>query len=200
MQSSHVNEIELAQLMPSFEKVNKPKSSGLNHGAGRAFSPPKSACSLLASWSSVMALVFLVLQPSSGAAALKDFCCFNPPTHPLPPYAPFARGVFLRLKPISRESSTHAPGLCHLLWTSCRTLGYGTRAWSLSQGQSTAWLCGGPRLCSLIYSFFLLGSHQTAANSWRDQWRLQRKGPNQGPIWFWFPFACHCATPSMRWA
>lgn len=38
MQSSHVNEIELAQLMPSFEKVNKAKSSGLNHSVGRAFS------------------------------------------------------------------------------------------------------------------------------------------------------------------
>lgn len=47
-------------------------------------------------------------------------------------------------------------------------------------------LCGGPRLCSLIYTRFFLGSHETAASFWRDQRRLQLRGQARDPFGFGF--------------
>lgn len=202
MQSSHVNESELAQLMPSLEKVNKPEGSGLNHGAGRALSHL-----LLLPLHPVCMFTACLMKFSNGtcflsAPTLSWRCCIkglllllSPPTpHPsFPDPTPFARSVFLRLKPISpRISNAHIwplqPPVNLSLHVRDVVLAHAAcpgasrwRGWPRS-GE----LCGGPRPPSLIYSLFFLGSHQTAANSWRDRWRLEQRGQTRGPFGFGF--------------
>lgn len=139
-----------------------------------------------------MALVFLALQPSSGAAALKDFCCFYPPPH-LPQPNLFCQGCLSSFKAnFPRISNAHIWPLPPPvnLWLHVRDVALAHAACpgaSLRRGwPRSGELCGGPRLRSLIYSLFFLGSHQTAANSWRDRWRLQRRGQTRGPFGFGF--------------
>lgn len=204
MQSSHVNQKGVGMTVAFLRESQQTQRSGLNLGAGRALScllssSTHTACSLLASWSSVMPLVFLALQNLQRiwhSALAVPFCCRYPLLSLSSSYLIF---LFCQRCPCSLRacalgnSSTHScrhptpvqPLLLHIRISGLRLLTVP------SANLQCAWLrggepCGGPRLCSLIYTLFFLGSHSTAASSWWDRRRLQLRGQARGPFGFGF--------------
>lgn len=172
-------------MLPSFNKVNKLKSSGLNLGAGRAVfssSSSQTACSLLASWSLVIWLVVLVLQTSNGTGTVRSLC--HCAAAPLP----------LHALPWSVSC------LSHLSWTPHPSMHIRMLSTDLpiyNEAGCAVVRCAADHTCIAwftLLSSWAATSQQPAPGGTNGGFGKEAK---PGPIWFWFPFSCHCATPSM---